>query len=62
MEKIYEPDYKHCEYCEETYYEYDTGYREFGCSFYTGDAEDGDCMGGDIEHGCPLAFKYRTEK
>lgn len=62
MEKIYEPDYEHCEYCEKTYYEYDTGYCEFGCSFYTGNVEDSVCMGGDIKFGCPLAFKYKTEK
>ena len=61
MKDIYEPDYEHCEYCETIYYEHDTGYKEFGCSFITGNAEDSECMGGGLDYGCPLAFKYKIE-
>lgn len=52
--KIFEPDYKECKYCDVSYTEYDTGYTEYGCSFY----QKGDCVGGSIGNGCPLAFKY----
>ena len=39
-EEIYEVDYENCSYCETTYYENDTGYREYGCSLWTGNADD----------------------
>lgn len=60
-EKIYEKDYEKCDYCETTYYEYDTGYTVFGCSLITGDERDHECLGGDLDYGCPLSFKYRIE-
>lgn len=48
-------DYDGCEFCETTYYEYDTGYSEVGCSLI-GDPHkincDPDC--------CPLSFKYKN--
>ena len=61
-EDIYENDYENCEFCEQTYYENDTGYVEYGCNLITGDAEDCECFGGDIDSGCPLSFKYKIEK
>ena len=45
-EEIYEVDYENCSYCETTYYENDTGYREYGCSLWTGNADDNVCVGG----------------
>lgn len=56
-EEIYENNYKDCDYCES-----DTGYREYGCSFITGDENDYPCLGGELGFGCPLSFKYRIEK
>jgi len=61
-EEIYENNYKDCDYCETTYYESDTGYREYGCSLITGDENDYPCLGGELGFGCPLSFKYRIEK
>lgn len=61
-EEIYENNYEDCDYCETTYYERDTGYREYGCSFITGDENDCPCLGGELDFGCPLSFKYRIEK
>lgn len=51
-------DWESCEYCEEIYYEYDTGYREYGCSFITGDEHDYPCC--DDAEDCPLSFKYKV--
>lgn len=56
MQEIYEPNYEDCEYCEPSYYEHDTGYTEYSCEII------GNCCGGDLKHGCPLAFKYEIEK
>lgn len=56
MERVYEQDWKECDYCEQSYYEYDTGYSEYECSL-----AGGDCFGGDIESGCPLSFKYQID-
>lgn len=53
MEEVYEEDYNTCDYCRRSYYEYDTGYAEYHC-----DLVDFECMGGDINSGCPLSFKY----
>lgn len=60
-EEIYENDYEKCEYCEVTYWESDTGYREYGCSLITGNERESECLGGDIHYGCPLSFKYQIE-
>lgn len=62
MEDVYEPDLEKCEYCEVTYSEYDTGYKEFGCSFISGDERDYECLGGGLDYGCPLAFRYNIER
>lgn len=62
MEDIYEPDMEECEHCEVTYSEYDTGYKEFGCSFVTGNAKDCECLGGRLDFYCPLAFRYSIER
>lgn len=56
MEEIYEQNYEECEYCEPGYYEYDTGYSEYECGLC-----EGKCLGGDINNGCPLSFKYQIE-
>ena len=61
-EEIYEVDYENCSYCETTYYENDTGYREYGCSLWTGNADDNVCVGGYLEDVCPLAFRYWVDE
>ena len=53
MDEIYEIDWNKCDYCKSSYYESDTGYEEFECKL-TGY----ECMGSDIDSGCPLSFKY----
>jgi hypothetical protein len=55
--KIYEQDYKKCQYCECSYYEHDTGYEEYECELVSGE-----CCYGDIRFGCPLSFKYEIEE
>ena len=58
MEK-FEQDWEQCPYCCESYYEYDTGYREYECQIYK--KRNGklyECCGGSIEYGCPLSFRY----
>lgn len=62
MDEIYENDWESCKYCECTYREDDIGYREYGCSLITGDANDYDCVGCDIDDGCPLSFKYTIKE
>ena len=57
--EIYEQNWEECPYCECTYAEWDTGYKEFRCSYY-GDVNNMDCNGGEL-NGCPLAFKYKVE-
>lgn len=57
MENIYEEISDECDYCGRSYYEYDTGYAEYECEL-TGYP----CMGGYIDSGCPLAFRYIVEK
>ena len=47
-----------CDYCVRTYYEYDTGYTEYGCSL-VGENKFL-CYGG--EEGCPLSCKYEIEE
>lgn len=56
MEEIYEQNWEECEYCEQSYYKYDTGYSEYRCGLC-----DGECLGGDIDSGCPLSFKYQIK-
>ena len=52
MEK-FEQDWEQCPYCYESYYEYDTGYREYECEI-----DKKICCGGSIGYGCPLSFRY----
>ena len=64
MEKeIYEPYWEQCPHCEETYYEYDTGYREYECvlikELCEGVHDFKNMFGCSM---CPLAFKYTVEK
>lgn len=59
--EIYEQNWEECPYCECTYSEYDTGYREYGCSYFK-DASDMECGGGELDSKCPLAFKYQIEE
>lgn len=59
---IFEQDWESCPYIECSYYEYDTGYREYECQLWK--KKDGsyyNCCGGDINNGCPLSFKYKIE-
>lgn len=56
--EVIEQDWEKCEYCECSYYEYDTGYSEYECTIYGKDP----CMSGDIHYGCPLSFKYKVEE
>lgn len=57
MEKeIFENDASSCEYCERSYYEYDTGYSEYECTL-----DGNECCLGELEYGCQLSFKYTVE-
>ena len=44
-------NWENCEYCERSYYEYDTGYAEYSCSL----------LGYECIEQCPLSFKFRIE-
>lgn len=55
MKEVYENYYGDCDYCESSYYEWDTGYEEYTCTLC-----DGDCYGGSKESGCPLSFSYEV--
>lgn len=61
--ELYEPDWEQCPHSEETYYEYDTGYREYDCAlikqFCEGIPDFKNIFDCSI---CPLAFKYTVEK
>lgn len=57
MDEIYENNWEDCEYCRQSYFEWDTGYAEYEC-----DLVDGNCVGGDIDSGCPLSFRYCIEE
>ena len=57
-DKIYEQDWAECPYVGVSYEEWDTGYKEYSCALFEHDS----CYGGDIEAGCPLAFKYTVEE
>lgn len=63
MEKeLYEPNWEQCPYCEESYYEYDTGCREYECELISqlcGGSHN--CEGGYINSVCPLSFRYTVE-
>lgn len=56
MEDIYKQNWEECEYCGQSYYEYDTGYSEYECELV-----GGECLGGNVDSGCPLSFKYQIE-
>lgn len=49
-EKIIECKWNECEYSYQSYYENDTGYREYMCEL-----TDDEC----IDEICPIACKYR---
>lgn len=51
MEYEFINEWENCEYCEETYKEWDTGYAEYGCNLF----------GGECTENCPLTFKYKIE-
>lgn len=57
MEDIYEKNYEKCDYCNCSYREWDTEYPEYECELV-----GGQCMGGYIDSGCPLSFKYSVEE
>ena len=50
--KEYINDWENCEYCEEAYKEWDTGYTEYSCRLF----------GEECMLPCPLSFKYKIEK
>ena len=56
MENIYAQNWEDCEYCEQSYYEHDTGYSEYECELV-----GGGCFGGGLKDNCPLSFKYQIE-
>lgn len=61
--EVIEQDWEACEYCDCSYYEYDTGYREYECRLWMKqDEKFYNCCGGDISNGCPLSFKYKVKK
>lgn len=47
-----------CSYCEQTYYESDTGYGEYGCMLGDNNPKDNPCR----EDGCPLICKWSVEE
>ena len=51
-----EYDFDNCEYCVCTYSEYDTGYKEFGCSLL-GYPKENSCLGDEC---CPLSASYEV--
>lgn len=51
--KEYENDWENCEFCEQSYYEYDTGYAEYSCRLLGYEC---------IDEQCPLSFKYKVEE
>lgn len=55
MKEVYEKYGDDCDYCERSYYEWDTGYAEYTCTLC-----DVDCYGGGKESGCPLSFSYEV--
>lgn len=57
MVDIHEEYYEKCDYCRQSYYEHDTGYSEYQC-----DLTGYECMGGCLDSGCPLSFKYKIEE
>ena len=58
--EICEQDWESCPYCEQSYYEYDTGYTEYECKLVYDNG--GSCVGSSIDGGCPLACKYKIEE
>ena len=55
----YTIDWEECPYAKRTYYEYDTGYSEWGCDLIS-DIIDKDVYCDEL--GCPLCFKYKMER
>lgn len=51
--KEYLENLEDCEYLEEVYLEYDTGYREYECLLF-----GGDCLGDN----CPLNFRCEVRE
>lgn len=49
-------DYESCEYIRCTYYEHDTGYKEFGCALL-GDPHENECY----DEYCPLNSKVEVK-
>lgn len=49
----YENNWDNCEFCEQSYYEYDTGYAEYSCGLL-----GKECI---CEY-CPLSFRYSVEE
>ena len=52
-------DWEECPYAKKTYYEYDTGYSEWGCDLIS-EVIDKDVYCDEL--GCPLSFKYKIER
>ena len=55
----YTIDWEECPYAKRTYYEYDTGYSEWGCDLIS-EVIDKDIYCDEL--GCPLSFKYKVDK
>ena len=51
-------DYETCPYCERTYYEWDTGYSEYGCKLGDCNPDDTPCC----PDNCPLDCRYEVEE
>lgn len=51
--KNYENNYEKCEFCDKSYFEYDTGYAEYACHLL-----GCECL---AEY-CPLSFKFSIVK
>ena len=45
-----------CKYCKQTYYEWDTGYAEYGCILGNADPKETQCF----EDFCPLKCKWQV--
>ena len=54
---INEVDYESCAHCVRTYYEYDTGYAEFGCTLGDSNPDTNPCWG---DEDCPLRYKFEV--
>lgn len=52
MEKVHINSVDNCEYCDTSYWEHDTGYREYSCDLF-----GCECVG---DEDCPLTFKFKV--